>query len=130
MIRHGMQARQCCHVPAQLRTLGLVKRRGRQRTDRLAVLTGERDLTALQMIVETLRLALQALLQAAAAWTRDRMSPTWEDVCGARCNRANLMQAERQGLPETVGPDGEWLLERLRPAPAPRSASGGRSTCR
>jgi transposase len=45
VIEHGAEARLIDSMLEQLREMGLVRRRGRQRTDSLAVLTKVRDLT-------------------------------------------------------------------------------------
>jgi transposase len=60
VLQHGAEARLFDGVLEQLRSMGLVKRRGRQRTDSLAVLSKVRDLTRVEQLVETLRLALRA----------------------------------------------------------------------
>lgn len=114
VIRHGAEARLFEGVLRQMQAMGLVKRRGRQRSDSLAVLTKARDLTRLEQVVETLRLALQALLKEDPVWTRATVPPTWEEVYGWRCVAEKLTEAERQALAARVGPDGQWLLERLQ----------------
>jgi transposase len=114
VLAHDAEARLFDSVLAQLRQLGLLKRRGRQRTDSLAVLTKVRDLTRLELWVETLRLAVRALLAADAQWVRTSVPPTWEDSYGQPCMHEQLTQAERDALAERVGPDGQWLLERLQ----------------
>jgi len=119
VIRHGAEGRLFEAVLMQLAALGLVKRRGRQRTDSLAVLSKMRDLNRLEMVVETLRMALQAMLKAEVAWTQATVPTTWEEVYGDRCITGKMTQAERQGMADRVGPDGQWLLERLQAETAP-----------
>jgi len=114
VLKHGAEARLFESVLAQLRAMGLLKRRGRQRTDSLAILTKVRDLTRLERLVETVRLALRALLAADENWVRMTVPPTWEDMYGQPCMHEKLTQAERDALAERVGPDGQWLLERLQ----------------
>jgi transposase len=114
VIEHGAEARLFDSVLEQLREMGLMKRRGRQRTDSLAVLTKVRDLTRLEQWVETVRLALRALLAADKNWVRKTVPPTWEDVYGQPCIHEKLTQAERDALAKRIGPDGQWLLERLQ----------------
>lgn len=113
-IRHQAEARLFDSILQQLGALGLVKRRGRQRSDSLAMLTKVRDLTRLEQVVETLRLALQALLKTDPNWTRETVPPTWEESYGVRCVAGKLSKAEHQALSARVGPDGQWLLERLQ----------------
>jgi transposase len=114
VIEHSAEARLFDSVLQQLREMGLLKRRGRQRTDSLAILAKVRDLTRLERLVETVRLTLRALLAADENWVRMTVPPTWEDIYGQPCVHEKLTQAERDALAERVGPDGQWLLERLQ----------------
>lgn len=119
VIKHQAEARVFDTVVGQLRGLGLIKRRGRQRTDSLAVLTKVRDLNRLERVVETLRLALRALLEEDPAWTQATVPPTWEERYGERCVAERLSEAERATLAAEVGRDGQWLLERLQAESTP-----------
>jgi transposase len=119
IIRHQAEARLFDRVLEQLAALGLVKRRGRQRSDSLAVLSKVRDLSRLEQVVETLRLAVRALLKADPEWTRKTVPPTWEELYGERCVADKLSKAEHQARSARVGPDGEWLLERLQTETTP-----------
>jgi transposase len=113
LIKHQAEARLFERLLDQLRDLGLIKRRGRQRSDSLAVLTKVRDLNRLELVVETLRLALRALLAEDPDWTRSTVPPTWEEQYGERCIAAKLSRDARKSLLAEVGQDGQWLLERL-----------------
>ena len=119
VLQHGAEARLFDGLLGQLRAMGLVKRRGRQRTDSLAVLTKVRDLSRIEQLVETLRLALRALLKEEAEWTRATVPSTWEEDYGERCVLEKLPEAQRQALAQRVGPDGQWLLERVEGDTAP-----------
>ena len=116
---HQAEARLFDSVLKQLQDLGLVKRGGRQRTDSLAILTKVRDLTRLEQLVETVRLALRALLKADPTWTRANVPVSWEELYGERCVSQMMTQAERQAAVKRVGPDGQWLLERLQATGTP-----------
>ncbi len=119
VIDHHAEDRLFDHVLQQLYGLGLLKRRGRQRTDSLAVWTKVRSLNRLEQVVETLRLAVRALLKADPEWTRATVPPTWEEAYGTRCVADKLSQEERQALYARVGADGQWLLERLHAEATP-----------
>ena len=119
VIKHQAEARVFESVLKQLQALGLIKRRGRQRTDSLAVLTKVRHLSRLERVVETLRLALRALLEEDPEWTRATVPPTWEELYGARCVAERLKEDERAKLEAAVGQDGQWLLERLQAETTP-----------
>jgi transposase len=119
MLQYEAETRVFDSVLEQLRGLGLIKRRGRQRTDSTAVLTKVRDLTRTEMWVETVRLALQALWKTDESWTRTTVPSTWDEIYGERCVREKLSAAERDALARRVGPDGQWLLERVQAASTP-----------
>jgi len=103
----------------QLRELGLLKRRGRQRTDSLAVLAHIHLLTRIELVVETLRLAIRALLHAEPTWAKATMPPTWEQLYGQRLVAERLSEAERSRLQTETGRDGQWLLDRLAASATP-----------
>jgi transposase len=124
VIEHQAEARLFDHLLEQLQGLGLIKRRGRQRTDSLAVLTKVRDLNRLERVVETLRLAVRALLAADPVWTRATVPPTWEERYGERCVATRLSEAERKTLESEVGQDGQWLLGRLQAETTPAVLRG------
>lgn len=114
VIRHKAEGRLFDRVLQQLQARGLVRQRGRQRTDSLAVLTKTRHLNRLERVVETLRLAVRSLLDMDPDWTLATVPPTWEEAYGVRCVAEKLSEAERQALQARVGADGQWLLERLQ----------------
>lgn len=119
VIEHQAEARLFDRLLGQLQGLGLIKRRGRQRTDSLAVLTKVRDLNRLELVVETLRLAVRALLAVDPVWTRATVPPTWEERYGKRCVATRLSEEERKTLEAEVGQDGQWLLGRLQAETTP-----------
>jgi transposase len=119
VLAHDAEARLFDRLVEQLRGLGVIKQRGRQRTDSLAVLTKVRDLNRLERACETLRLALHALLDADPTWTRSSVPHTWEERYGERCVAARLSEDQRQTLEQEVGSDGQWLLERLHAETTP-----------
>jgi transposase len=119
LLAHAAGARLFDQLLQQLRGLGLLKRRGRQRTDSLAILTQVRQLTRLELVVETLRLAVRALLAAQPSWLRATVPPTWEELYGTRCVAERLSDAERARLQAETGQDGQWLLARVAEPSAP-----------
>ena len=116
---HEAEARLFERLLEQLGELGMIKRRGRQRTDSLAVLTKVRDINRLELAVETLRVAVRALLAGDPEWTRATVPPTWEERYGKRCVATDLSKDTRQTLKLEVGRDGQWLLERLEEETTP-----------
>lgn len=74
----------------RLQELGLLKARGRQRTDSTHVLAAIRTLNRLSCVGETLRQALNALAAEAPDWLRDHVPHDWFDRYGRRLEEARL----------------------------------------
>ena len=119
LVAHDASARLFDRLLEDLRDLGLLKRRGRQRTDSLAIHTQARLLNRLELVVETLRLAVRALLAADPPWTQATLPPTWAARYGQRAVAERLSAAERTRLQTETGHDGQWLLDRLAEATTP-----------
>ena len=92
--------------------LGLLKARGRQRTDSTRILAAIRTLNRLECVGETLRHTLNALSQAAPAWLRGHVPAEWGLRYGRRFEHYHLPKtgSARRALAETIGRDGYTLL--------------------
>jgi transposase len=97
----------------RLRDLGLLKARGRQRTDSTHVLGAIRDMNRLELAGETLRATLEALAVAAPLWLTEVIDASWQDVYGARIDNLHLPEdaTKRAELMVRYGRDGYHLLE-------------------
>ncbi|OLE60930.1 MAG: hypothetical protein AUI36_11985 [Cyanobacteria bacterium 13_1_40CM_2_61_4] len=69
------------------RAQGLLKARGRQRTDSTHVLAAIRVLNRLERVGETLRAALNSLAVVAPAWVQILAPPEWYDRYGHRVEK-------------------------------------------
>jgi transposase len=96
----------CC------RGAGLLKARGKQRTDSTHVLAAGRTLHRLEPVGETLRHALTRLASVAPIWLRAQVDATWADRSGHRMEHCRFPKAEadRQALAAVSGADGSHLL--------------------
>jgi len=94
------------------KTQGLLKPRGKQRTDSTHVLAAIRTLNRLESVGETLRAALNAVASVAPAWLREQAFPEWFDRYSYRIEESRLPkgQVERQEYAELIGADGSQLL--------------------
>ena len=72
------------------KTMGLVKPRGKQRTDSTNVLAAVRALNRLEGVGETLRHALNTLAVVVPDWLRAQVAPDWFDRYGARIENDRL----------------------------------------
>jgi transposase len=103
---------------SQLRAQGLLKARGRQRTDSAHVLAAIRMLNRLELVGETLRHALNSLAVVALDWLRVHVPPEWFDRYGTRVENYHLPNttAAREALAATIGADGRRLLQAVEAA--------------
>lgn len=97
---------------ARCKALGLLKARGRQRTDATHVLARVRATNRLCCAIETLRHALNSRAVVAPGWLRDHRPSEWVDRYGRRPDESRLptAQSERQAYACQVGADGHALL--------------------
>ena len=94
---------------------GLLKARGRQRTDATHVLASIRVLNRLELLGETLRAALNEIAAVAPDWLRAAAPRAWYERYARRVEDGRLPRAtaEREAYARAVGEDGFALLDRL-----------------
>src|SRR5215218_4217628 len=87
------------------RDRGLLKARGRQRTDSTHVLAAVRALNRVELVTETMRHALTVLAALTPEWLRAHGRPEWVKRYERRPEDDGLPseRADRQALAETVG---------------------------
>jgi transposase len=110
---------------ARIQAIGLLRARGRQRTDSTQVLATIRQLNRLELVGETLRHALTQLAQVAPEWLRehaDRLDADWTRRYGHRFEDFRLPKgkAERATLAGAIGREGFRLLGALDATATPR----------
>ena len=111
---------------AQLQSLGLVKRRGKVRTDSTYVLGVVERLSQLELVTESIRLAVQAVGAADAVWSETMLPASFQERYQSPQSDYRLSQAEvRQRLVQ-AGRDGFWLLAQLERSAAPPAPVTGR----
>jgi len=125
---------------ARLRERGLLKARGRQRTDSTHVLAAIRALNRLERVGETLRHALNSLAAVAPDWLRAQVPAAWFDRYGPRMDTYRLPRtaAAREELAAIIGPMAGgcckwWKPRRICPGcgrlrPCRRCGKSGSST--
>lgn len=93
---------------------GLIKARGRQRTDSTYVLGAIRDLHLLELVTETLRATLNDLACVTPKWLRGVAQPDWFDRYAKRAEDWRLpggSKEKRAAYAQQVGTDGFILLD-------------------
>ncbi len=100
---------------------GLLKTRGKQRTDTTHILAAIRILNRLCCVGEAMRAVLNTLAEVALEWLREQMLPGWPERYGPRFEEHRLptTQSAQQELALTMGSDGFALLSALDAATTP-----------
>lgn len=100
---------------------GLLKARGRQRTDATHVLANVRTLNRIECVGETLRHTLEVLATVAPAWLQPHILPEWLDRYGLRIDEFRLptKPEERLAMAVTMGRDGRTLLNAIYASDTP-----------
>ena len=94
---------------------GVVKARGKQRTDSTRVLAAVRTLNRLELAVETLSHTLEVLATVAAQWMQSHLDAAWFERYGEELHgwRWPDKGKEQETLVQLVGSDGFRLLDAL-----------------
>ena len=99
----------CC------REKGIIKARGKQRTDATRVLASVRKLNRLELVGETMRAALNELATVAPEWLSAIAPDEWYERYGRRIEDFRLPKAadKRDAYGQQVGEDADYLLKCL-----------------
>jgi transposase len=102
------------------RAQGLLKSRGRQRTDSTHVVGAIRVLNRLERVGETLRAALNSLAVVAPDWLQTVALPAWHDRYDHRVENYQMPKtdAARKAFAADIGTDGQRLLQAIDAARA------------
>ncbi len=104
---------------------GLLKARGRQRTDGTHVLAAIRNLNRVELVAETLRAALNDIAVVAPDWLRALAPPEWHERYDVRIEDMRLPEVgpKRDAFVAGVGADGFFLLDALAQPDAPAATT-------
>ena len=99
-------------LPERVREAGLLKTRGRQRTDSTPVFAAGRVLNRRERVGETRRAALHALAVRAPEGLQQQVPPEWFERYGSRVEHDDLPEADaaRQQRAWGIGEGGQHLL--------------------
>src|SRR3712207_4918197 len=104
LVEGGAEERLLEKLLVRCRELGLLKARGRQRSDTTHVLAAIRMLNRLELVGETLRAALNELAAVAPDWLRGAVPAAWPERYARRVEDSRLprTKAEREAYARTV----------------------------
>lgn len=103
------------------KAMGLLKARGKQRTDATHVLASVRTMNRLELLAESLRAALNEVAGIAPEWLRAWAPAVWFERYDRRIEDSRLPHTEpqREAYARAVGADGFFLLDQLGNPGAP-----------
>lgn len=112
ILRGGMEERLLDELLERFRERGLLKVRGRQRTDSTHIQAAARTLNRLECVGETMRYALNQLAELAPDWLKQWVPAEWYQRYEARFDayRFPKTERERERLALQIGQDGRQLL--------------------
>lgn len=123
LVSHGASERVLNGLLQEFGERGLLKARGKQRTDSTHVLGAVRLLNRLELVAETLRAALEDVATVAPQWLKGWMPQEWIERYGRRIEEGRLPkgEVERKRYGAQVGADGVVLLSRMQEAQTPEA---------
>ena len=115
LVTNGAEARLFQIMLTHFEERGLLKARGKQRSDSTHILAAIRQLNQLELVHETLRHTLKELALQSPAWLKRRGNVDWFDCYSQRTSNYLLpkKETERQKWAERIGRDGLFLLEQI-----------------
>jgi transposase len=123
LVEHGLEERVLDLLVARLKERGLIKDRGKQRTDSTQVAAAVRELSRLELAGEAVRAAVEALASAAPRWLATVLEVAqWQARYGRRIDeswRPPASKAKREALALDFGTDGIRLLHAVYHANSP-----------
>jgi transposase len=105
----------------RLKELDLLRQGGQQRTDSSHVLSQVRALSRLELVAETMRLALEAAADQQPEWLQEIALPHWYERYQRILTSFRLPRnkEKREALALDIGTDGFYLLEHLHQPSTP-----------
>jgi len=102
---------------------GLARKYGKQRTDSSHVLGAVERMSRLEVVWETLRVTLRELRRAAPTWYDETIPSAFHEAYHERQSDWKLTEDEVRQALQRAGQDGYWLLDRIDTT-APEVAQG------
>jgi transposase len=113
LLEHGREWVVFESVVNCLQERGYIKKRGKQRTDSTKIIGLVARLSRLELIWETIRVALRALEEVDASWVRKHLPVSFVDNYGHRRWDYRLSKTEIRQRMKEAGQEGYWLLDQV-----------------
>lgn len=113
LIEHGQERLLFDNFLTKLQDLGLIKRRGKIRTDSTHVLGVVERLGRMELVCESVRVAVLAVQESDPAWSEKQLPGAFLESYASRQDEYGLSEAQVQAKLMRAGKDGFWLLHML-----------------
>jgi len=113
LLAHQQERQLFDDVLGKLKTLGLIKRRGKMRTDSTHLLAVVEHLSQLELVAESLRVALRAVTTLAPDWAQQSLPATFREECSQRQTGYGLNDQEVLTHLVQAGQDSFWFLAQV-----------------
>jgi transposase len=100
-------------ILAKLQGLGLLKARGKMRSDSTQVLAVIERLSQLELVTESIRMALRAVTELAPDGVASLLPASFQETYSRQQSEYGLSQAQVRGRLVQAGQDGFWFLAQL-----------------
>ena len=109
LLKHESEGVVFDRILAYLRAQGYVKAGGKQRTDSTHIVGQVMDLSRLELVWETIRVTLNALLSSDVPWVLKWLPASFVELYSVRRNNFRLSSAELGPALQKAGEEGQWL---------------------
>ncbi len=119
LMEHGQERLMFNEVLAKLKAMGLIKARGKVRTDATHIVALVHRLSQLELVRESIRVVLDAVSGVARTWVSETVPAAFSETYGERQNDYRLSDSQIAKQLLEAGRDGFWLVARIdQSAPA------------
>ena len=113
LLKHKEERLVFDHLLSQLKGLGLIKQKGKMRTDSTHILAVVERLSQMELVWESLRVALKAVSDIASAWVEQTLPDAFVETYSQRQSEYGLSNTETLRRLVQAGKDGFWFLGQL-----------------
>lgn len=113
LLDHQQGRRMLDDLWERLKAWGLIKRRGKMRTDSTHLLAVVEQLSQLELVAESLRVALRAATEVAPEWVEQTLPPAFRETCSQRQTGYGLKDSEILAAIVQAGQDGFWFVAQV-----------------
>ena len=114
LLKYGQESQVFEKVVDYLQEQSYVKAGGKQRTDSTHIIGAVRDLSAIDLVQETIHVTLQALTSTDAPWTLRYLPASFVETYAPRQRYEWTSKEDLNQAPQTAAQDGEWLLAQVK----------------